>query len=63
MFEHWHDLAILKSFLPDSLFAEIRVALDSPWFNGHFPGERFLPGVAVLTMGRGNGSTCRTEKK
>ena len=50
MFEHWHDLAILSHSSPDRLVAEIRVALDSPWFNGHFPGGPILPGVAVLTM-------------
>jgi len=32
------------------LIADVRVPLDSPWFNGHFPGNPVLPGVAQLDM-------------
>lgn len=30
--------------------ARIRVPADSPWFDGHFPGEPVLPGIAQLGM-------------
>lgn len=30
--------------------ARIRVPADSPWFDGHFPGEPVLPGIAQLAM-------------
>jgi 3-hydroxymyristoyl/3-hydroxydecanoyl-(acyl carrier protein) dehydratase len=30
--------------------ADIHVPPDSPWFDGHFPGEPILPGVAQIGM-------------
>jgi 3-hydroxyacyl-[acyl-carrier-protein] dehydratase len=30
--------------------AEIQVPTESPWFDGHFPGEPLVPGVAQLAM-------------
>jgi 3-hydroxymyristoyl/3-hydroxydecanoyl-(acyl carrier protein) dehydratase len=30
--------------------ADIRVPADSPWFDGHFPEEPILPGVAQIGM-------------
>jgi 3-hydroxymyristoyl/3-hydroxydecanoyl-(acyl carrier protein) dehydratase len=30
--------------------ARLRVPSDSPWFDGHFPGDPVLPGVAQLGM-------------
>ena len=30
--------------------ADIHVPSDSPWFDGHFPGEPILPGVAQIGM-------------
>jgi len=30
--------------------ARIRVPADSPWFDGHFPEEPVLPGIAQLGM-------------
>ena len=32
------------------LAAEVRVPKESPWFDGHFPGNPVLPGVAQLSM-------------
>ena len=32
------------------IHARIRVPADSPWFDGHFPGEPVLPGIAQLGM-------------
>jgi 3-hydroxyacyl-[acyl-carrier-protein] dehydratase len=34
----------------NEILAYIRVPPDSPWFNGHFPGEPILPGVAQIGM-------------
>jgi acyl carrier protein len=50
MIEHWHRLIILNDASPDGLAAEVRVAPDSPWFGGHFPGRPILPGIAILSM-------------
>jgi 3-hydroxyacyl-[acyl-carrier-protein] dehydratase len=33
-----------------SISAEIQVPAESPWFDGHFPGEPILPGVAQLAL-------------
>jgi len=30
--------------------ARVRVPSDSPWFDGHFPGQPVLPGIAQLGM-------------
>lgn len=30
--------------------AMVRVPVDSPWFDGHFPGRPVLPGIAQLAM-------------
>ena len=50
MIEPWHDLVAQHGASPEGLAAEIRVAPDSPWFDGHFPGRPVLPGVAILSM-------------
>ncbi|MFC1880764.1 3-hydroxyacyl-ACP dehydratase FabZ family protein [Thermodesulfobacteriota bacterium] len=34
----------------NEISADIRVPSDSPWFDGHFPGEPILPGVAQIGM-------------
>ncbi len=34
----------------NEISADINVPSDSPWFDGHFPGEPVLPGVAQLGM-------------
>lgn len=50
MIEPWHELVVQSDASPEGLVAEIRVAPDSPWFDGHFPGRPVLPGVAILSM-------------
>ncbi|WP_162458868.1 3-hydroxyacyl-ACP dehydratase FabZ family protein [Desulfosarcina ovata] len=38
--------------MPDSTdrVAEATIAPDSPWFDGHFPNQPVLPGIAQLEM-------------
>lgn len=40
----------IKGGTDQSISAEIQVPADSPWFDGHFPDEPILPGVAQLAM-------------
>lgn len=40
----------IKGGTDKSIRAEIQVPAESPWFDGHFPGEPILPGVAQLAM-------------
>ena len=43
----------IKNFSVDSdqaIAAEAQVQADCVWFDGHFPGEPILPGVAQLTL-------------
>jgi 3-hydroxyacyl-[acyl-carrier-protein] dehydratase len=35
---------------PGTLMADFQIREDSPWFDGHFPEEPILPGVAILSM-------------
>jgi 3-hydroxymyristoyl/3-hydroxydecanoyl-(acyl carrier protein) dehydratase len=30
--------------------AQIKIAENSPWFSGHFPGEPIFPGIAQLDL-------------
>ncbi len=48
MVMQWHSIRNLKQTNADEITAEIRVPTESPWFNGHFPAEPILPGVAQL---------------
>lgn len=44
----WYSIKNLKQSDLDEITADIWVAPDSPWFNGHFPAEPILPGIAQL---------------
>jgi 3-hydroxymyristoyl/3-hydroxydecanoyl-(acyl carrier protein) dehydratase len=43
------DLADLRRE-EEEIRARLRIPADSPWFDGHFPGDPVLPGVAQLGM-------------
>ena len=45
----WYECT-LDAMTPEQGTAHIRVAADSPWFDGHFPEAPVLPGVAQLGM-------------
>ena len=43
---------LIEMNLPEEneISADIHIAPNSPWFDGHFPGEPILPGVAQIGM-------------
>jgi 3-hydroxymyristoyl/3-hydroxydecanoyl-(acyl carrier protein) dehydratase len=46
----WYLLKEISQSKDNEISADIRVPSDSPWFDGHFPGEPILPGVAQIGM-------------
>ena len=46
----WYLLNEMNRSEDNEISADIRVPSDSPWFDGHFPGEPILPGVAQIGM-------------
>jgi 3-hydroxyacyl-[acyl-carrier-protein] dehydratase len=50
MLPKWHTLECVPGDEPDSLAALATAPLDSPWFDGHFPGQPILPGIAMIAM-------------
>jgi len=46
----WHSVLNFIQSQGSEISASVRVPPDSPWFQGHFPGEPILPGVAQLAM-------------
>ena len=46
----WYKLKEMIRSEANEISADIHVPLDSPWFDGHFPGKPILPGVAQIGM-------------
>ena len=46
----WHSVTNVTRSEKQAISADIHVPSDSPWFNGHFPLEPILPGVAQIRM-------------
>lgn len=46
----WHSLSDLKYTSLNTIEADASIGPDSLWFNGHFPDEPILPGIALLSM-------------
>ena len=46
----WYKLKEMNRSEANEISADIHVSADSPWFDGHFPGEPILPGVAQIGM-------------
>jgi 3-hydroxymyristoyl/3-hydroxydecanoyl-(acyl carrier protein) dehydratase len=46
--DSWKLLNKINSVGKNSLSAAALAQVDSPWFEGHFPGEPILPGIAML---------------
>lgn len=47
---NWHVLENIGKSASGEISAEAIVAAGSPWFDGHFPGQPVLPGIAQLGM-------------
>ena len=45
----WQTLEI-SSVQENSLEARAKALANSPWFDGHFPGQPILPGIAMIAM-------------
>ncbi len=50
MLPKWHTLECVPGDEPDRLAALATAPLASPWFDGHFPGQPILPGIAMIAM-------------
>ena len=46
----WHSVTNVTRSEKQAISADIHVPSDSPWFDGHFPAEPILPGVAQIRM-------------
>ena len=46
----WYKLNNINRSAANEISADIHIPSDSAWFNGHFPGEPILPGVAQIGM-------------
>ena len=46
----WYRLIDIKSGEDREIRADIQVPAESSWFDGHFPGEPVLPGLAQISM-------------
>jgi 3-hydroxymyristoyl/3-hydroxydecanoyl-(acyl carrier protein) dehydratase len=46
----WYLLKKMTRSEDNEISADICVPADSPWFDGHFPAEPILPGVAQIGM-------------
>ncbi len=44
----WNLLGEINSGRENEIEASCFVPTDSPWFEGHFPGEPILPGIAIV---------------
>ena len=46
----WYRLNKIGRSNENEFRADVQVPADSPWFDGHFPGEPVLPGLAQISM-------------
>lgn len=46
----WYTLGEIRQSAEGEISAKVKIAGDSPWFSGHFPGSPILPGIAQLGM-------------
>lgn len=46
----WHEITLQHPSPESELYADVQVPAESPWFQGHFPANPVLPGIAQLGM-------------
>lgn len=46
----WYNLKEIARSAENEISADIHVPPDSPWFDGHFPADPILPGVAQIGL-------------
>lgn len=46
----WYRLIDMEGSADNEIRADIEVPAESSWFDGHFPGEPVLPGLAQISM-------------
>ncbi len=46
----WHEVTASRSSDSNAITAEAVARCGSPWFDGHFPGQPILPGIAMIAM-------------
>ncbi|MDX9787140.1 MAG: MaoC/PaaZ C-terminal domain-containing protein [Desulfobacterales bacterium] len=46
----WYEVTIQNPSPESDLCADVHVPVASPWFQGHFPGNPVLPGIAQLGL-------------
>ena len=46
----WYSILGLQASDDNKMILDAEVLPDSPWFDGHFPGNPTLPGIAQLEM-------------
>jgi len=48
--ESWDIPVSLTYEPPTRVILQARVPQKSPWFDGHFPGQPILPGIALISL-------------
>lgn len=46
----WYEMTLQYETKSPGFCADVHITAASPWFEGHFPGEPVLPGIAQLSM-------------
>ena len=46
----WHRLEVQAGAEKDFMAADAVAPCGSPWFDGHFPDQPILPGIALIAM-------------
>ena len=50
MLSEWHKQVCVCGDESDRFEAIATAPFSSPWFDGHFPGQPILPGIALIAM-------------
>jgi 3-hydroxymyristoyl/3-hydroxydecanoyl-(acyl carrier protein) dehydratase len=46
----WYTLVQRQTTADGAVAVRVTIDIDSPWFDGHFPNDPILPGIAQLYM-------------